>query len=402
MGMPKLNDAPFLDPSDPNFSTRSEAVRRARAESWFARTPYGLAVLRYEEMKEMIMHPMLRQGSYRWPEHNGTSGLWSQWWKRIMLNVEGDDHKRLRKLGAPAFAPKLVSSLIPDFRALCDELISEFAPKGRCEFMGDFAEPYAARVICSLVGVSGDQWRELTDHAVEMGYALGVNYARDEPRVDAATEWFFDFARQVVEERRAHPREDFIGALISANADKDSLGDQELLDMIVLSIFGGIDTTRNQLGLAMATFLEHPEQWDILGNNPDLARQAVEEVMRVRPTVTWVTREAMEDFQYKGLEIPKGTTIHLFSEAAATDPEHFEAGFDITVKRKPHFGFGGGKHHCIGSPIARGDMTEALKMLSRRLRNPVPDGAAEWLPESGNTGPLSLPVRFDPEVCRDD
>ena len=400
--MPKLDEAQYLDLADPDFSVRSEAVRQAREKNWYARTPYGLAVLRYEEMKEMIMHPMLRQGSYRWPEHNGTSGLWSQWWKRIMLNVEGDDHKRLRKLGAPAFAPKLVSSLIPDFRALCDELISEFAPKGRCEFMGDFAEPYAARVICSLVGVSGDQWRELTDHAVEMGYALGVNYARDEPRVDAATEWFFDFARQVVEERRAHPREDFIGALISANADKDSLGDQELLDMIVLSIFGGIDTTRNQLGLAMATFLDHPEQWDILGSDPDLARQAVEEVMRVRPTVTWVTREAMEDIHYKGLEIPKGTTIHLFSEAAATDPEHFEAGFDITVKRKPHFGFGGGKHHCIGSPIARGDMTEALKMLSRRLRNPVPDGPAEWLPDSGNTGPLSLPVSFDPEVRRDD
>lgn len=397
MGIPKLDDAPFLDPSDPKFSTRSDEVRQARAKSWFARTPYGLAVLRYEEMKDLIMHPLLRQGSYRWPEHNGTAGLWSQWWKRIMLNVEGADHARLRKLGAPAFAPKLVKSLVPEFQALCGELISGFAPAGKCEFMSDFAEPYAARVICSLVGVQGDQWRELTYIAVEMGFALGVNYARDEPRVDAATERLFAFSRQVVDERRIHPRDDFIGALINANADKDSLSDQELHDMIVLSIFGGIDTTRNQLGLAMAVFLDHPDQWEILGDNPDLARQAVEEVMRNRPTVTWITREAMEDFDYKGLSIPTGMTIHLFSESAATDPEHFAPGFDITLKRKPHFGFGGGKHHCIGSPIARGDMTEALKMLSQRLRHPVLDGTPGWLPDSGNTGPLKLPIRFETE-----
>lgn len=398
MGMPKIDDAPFLDPSDPDFSIRSEEVRRARAAGWYARTPYGLAVLRYEEMKDLIMHPLLRQGSYRWPEHNGTTGLWSQWWKRIMLNVEGEDHARLRKLGAPAFAPKLVKSLIPEFQSLCDELISGFETTGRCEFMADFAEPYATRVICSLVGLSHDEWRELADIAVDMGLAMGVTYARDEQTVDAATRRLFDYSERLVEERRANPKDDFIGALISANADKTSLSDQELYDMIVLTIFGGIDTTRNQLGLAMAMFVEHPDQWEILGNNPDLGRQAVEEVMRSRPTVTWVTREATEDFELNGLSIPAGTTIHLFSESAATDPEHFEPGFDITIKRKPHFGFGGGKHHCIGSPIARGDMTEALKMLSQRLRNPAYDGAPKWLPNSGNTGPLTLPIRFDARV----
>ena len=99
--MPKIDDAPFLDLLDPAFSIRSEDVRRAREQSWFARTPYGLAILRYDEMKAMIMHPLLRQGSYRWPEHNGTTGLWSQWWLRMMLNKEGADHMRLRKLGMP-------------------------------------------------------------------------------------------------------------------------------------------------------------------------------------------------------------------------------------------------------------------------------------------------------------
>lgn len=392
---PKLDDLPYLDLSDPAFSVRSEAVRRAREASWCARTPYGLAVLRYAEMKEMILHPLLRQGSYRWPAHNGTSGLWSQWWLRIMLNREGADHARLRRLATPAFAPRLVSGLVPEFQALADELISGFEGAGRCEFQKAFAQPYATRVICTLIGLSHAHATRLAELAVEMGYALGVTYAADEPRIDAATAEMFDFTRAVVAERRAAPRDDFIGALIAANADKDALNDQELLDMIVLAIFGGIDTTSSQLGLAIQAFLEHPEQWVLLGETPGLARQAVEEVMRTRPTVTWVTREAVADFEFHGIEIAKGTTLHLFSQSAASDPAHFDPGFDITRKRKPHFGFGGGKHHCIGSPIARGDMTEALKLLAQRLRNIAPDGAAEFLPDSGNTGPVRLPIRFD-------
>jgi len=165
--------------------------------------------------------------------------------------------------------------------------------------------------------------------------------------------------------------------------------------MIVLTIFGGIETTRNQLGLAMLSFIEHPEQWALLRARPELARQAVEEVMRTRPTITWVTREATEDFEYEGVRIAKGTTIHLFSESAGTDPEHFSEGFDIAAKRLPHFGFGGGRHHCIGSPIARGDMTEALRRLSQRLTNPALDGSPSFLPDSGNTGPVTLPIRFE-------
>lgn len=395
MAEPNTDSVPFLDPSDPGFSIRSQQVRSARAASWYARTPYGLAVLRYPQMKELILHPALRQGSYRWPDHNHASGDWAQWWKRIMLNREGEDHRRLRRLGQPAFAPRLVTALIPEFQALADDLIGGFEGRGKCEFMSEFAEPYATRVICTLIGLSQDRWRELADIAFEMGRALAVTYKQNEAAIDGATRQMMAFSRDLVEQRRNDPKDDFIGALIAANTDKDALSDQELLDMIVLTIFGGIETTRNQIGLAMQMFLEHPDQWQILREQPDLGRQAVEEVMRMRPTITWVTREATEDFTFQGVDIETGTTIHLFSESAGTDPEYFSDGFDITLKRQPHFGFGGGKHHCIGSPIARSDMTEALKLLATRLVNPVHDGPPEFLPDSGNTGPVTLPIRFD-------
>jgi cytochrome P450 len=136
--------------------------------------------------------------------------------------------------------------------------------------------------------------------------------------------------------------------------------------------------------------------------------------MRIRPTTTWVTREATADFTFDGLAIRAGTTLHLFCESAGTDPGPGDAGpgdagpgdaasgdavagFDITAgERRPHFGFGGGIHYCLGHYVARTDMCEALTVLARRLREPRPAGPAAWLPDSGNTGPVRLPIAFVP------
>ncbi|SDI06240.1 cytochrome P450 [Pseudomonas panipatensis] len=393
-----LEAAPYLDVSDPAFSIRSAEVMQAREQSWFARTPYGIAVLRYAEVNQLIRDQRLRQGSYAWPAHNNATGSFADWWMRMLLSQEGADHSRLRRLANPAFAPKLVKKLMPDFQQIADELIDGFIAKGSCEFVSEFAEPYATQVICLLLGLPRSEWRGLADLAVEMGLALGVTFKRDEARINAATDKLFGYARQAVSALKANGLgEDFLSSLVRANEEnKEALSDQELFDMIVLAIFGGIDTTRNQISLAMDTFLQHPAQWELLGNDPELARAAVEEVMRVRPTVTWVTREALEDFEYQGLQIKRGTTIHLFSQSAGSDPRAFEnAEFDITAKRQPHFGFGAGAHHCIGHFIARGDMTAALALLAQRVKHPVLAGEAEWLPDSGNTGATRLPIRFD-------
>ncbi|MCY1276959.1 Biotin biosynthesis cytochrome P450 [compost metagenome] len=391
-----LEAAPYLDVSDPTFSMRSAAVMQAREQSWFARTPYGIAVLRYDEVNKLLRDQRLRQGSYAWPAHNNATGSFADWWMRMLLSKEGADHSRLRRLANPAFSPKLVKQLMPEFQNIANELIDDFIADGKCEFVSAFAEPYATQVICLLLDLPRSEWRGLADLAVEMGLALGVTFKRDEARINAATDKLFGYARQAVEAaRRNGLGEDFLSNLVRAS-DEGTLSEQELYDMIVLAIFGGIDTTRNQISLALDTFLQHPQQWTLLGDDPELARAAVEEVMRVRPTVTWVTREALEDFEFQGLEIKKGTTVHLFSQAAGTDPRVFEnPGFDITAKRQPHFGFGAGAHHCIGHFIARGDMTAALALLAQRMKNPAYDGEPEWLPDSGNTGATRLPIAFD-------
>jgi len=389
-------DVAFLDLANPDFSIRSEAVREARERNWYARTPYGLAILRYKEMGSLLRDARLRQGSYRWPEHNNAMGLFADWWHRMLLNRVGADHDRLRRLVNPAFSPRLVAPLLPRFEAIADEIIGAFARRGRCEFMSEFAEPYATRVICELLELPHDRWRDLADAAAGMGLALGVTYAANQEKINAATARMFDYARELVDDHRATPRDDFVGNLIKANENKETLNDDELADMIVLAISGGIDTTRNQLGLGMSIFIENPDQWRLLASNPELARNAVEEVMRLRPTTTWVTREALEDIEVNGLLIKKGTTLHLFAESAGTDPRaSLSPAIDITSEPARHYGFGAGPHYCLGQTVARADMTEAFRQLSQRLKNPVYDGVPSWLPDSGNTGPVKLPIKFD-------
>lgn len=398
MTTPALDDAPFLDITKPDFSMRSQEVADAREKSWYARTPYGVAILRYAEVAQLIRDKRLRQGSYAWPTHNNASGSWADWWLRIMLNKEGADHIRLRKLANPAFSPKLVKVLRPEFQNLANELIDAFATSGECEFVRDFAEPYATRVICLLLGADQGDWEYLVDLAMQMGMALGTTYEEDQGQINAATDEMFAYSRRIVADLKAKGLDDsFVASLVRANEESaDALSEEELYDMIVLAIFGGIDTTRNQIGLGMDTFIKHPDQWALLGDRPELARAAVEEVMRVRPTVTWVTRETLEDVKHQGLTIPAGTTVHMFSQAAGSDPRAFDhPGFDITLERKNHFGFGLGPHHCIGHFIARGDMTEAFALLAQRLRNPRYAAEPKFLRDSGNTGPITMPLAFD-------
>ena len=388
---------PYLDFSDPSFAVHSEQVHAARAQSWYARTNYGLAVLRAEEVRKLLKDRRLRQGSATWPAHNGVDrGPFVDWWSAALLNLEGEDHTRIRRLLNPAFAPRSIDRLVPRFRALAEELIAGFAPAGRCEFMSEFAEPYAGRVIAIILGIPEREWRSIAAWSADLGLGLTVDVATELDRVEAALEGLYGFADELIAERTPSPGDDFVSVLVEAHHGEDRLSADELRVALVLLMFGGMDTTRNQLGLAIQTFLDHPDQWRLLAERPELGRQAVEEVMRVSPTITWVTREACEDFEFGGLPIAAGTTLHLLTESAGTDPQRFgEAAFEISVKRPRHFGFGAGIHHCIGHYLARTDLAEALPVLARRLRNLRLESEVRSLPPSGNTGPMNLPLAFD-------
>lgn len=392
-----LADAPFLDAASPAFSIRSDAVRRARALSWFARTPYGLAVLRHKQVGELLNHPALIQGSHNWPALNGVpEGAFADWWCKTILVTEGDDHWRVRRLVNPAFSPQVVRALMPEFERISVELAEGFVDRGQCDFMEEFADPYAARVLCLLLGLPEEEAGFILHNAAEMGLALGVNYRAEIERVETATQALSDHVAKVLEERRKRPGADILSRMVQATEGGDRLTPDELHNLALMLIFAGVDTTRNQLGLGIAMFIDHPEQWQALAADPSLDMAAATEVMRMRPTITWVTRLATRNFEYGGITIREGTVLHLYSESAGTDPAVFgEAPFDITAPRARNYGFGGGIHHCLGNIVARNDMAVAYRILAARIGPPRAAGMATWLADSGNTGPISLPIAFE-------
>lgn len=393
-----LEDAPFLDVANPAFSIRSEPVRKAREASWYARTPYGLAVLRHKEMGALLTHDSLIQGSHNWPALNGVDeGVFAQWWNTSILVTEGEDHWRLRRLVNPAFSPKVVKGLTPEFERISHELADGFVGRGACDFMAEFADPYASRVLCLLLGLPESEAEFILRTSSTMGLALGVTYKARIDEIETATVELYDYIDAVLAERRKAPGDDILSILVTASDGEDRLSGEELRNLALMLAFAGVDTTRNQLGLGISLFCDHPAQWAALAADPGLDMAAAGEVMRMRPTITWVTREAIEDFDYGGIRIEKGTVLHLYSESAGTDPDVMGAApFDITVKHARNFGFGGGIHHCLGNLVARNDMAVAYRVLAGRIGAPRLDGTPEWLADSGNTGAVSLPIAFDP------
>lgn len=224
--------------------------------------------------------------------------------------------------------------------------------------------------------------------------AFGPAIVAELPRIEAAIKGIYAHVDKVLAEDNAS--DTTIGELIAAQ-QRDGLSVDELRALIAALIFGGMDTTKMQLGLAMDLFATHPDQWQKLADDPTLASNAVEESLRQAPTVTWITRLATRDFEYRGMEFPEGTTIHLLTYPAGTDPLVLDdQSFDIEIERTPHLVFGGGAHHCLGHFLARMDMGVALPTLARRMPDLRLAAPARKLPNSGLTGTTELRLAFTP------
>ena len=385
---------PYLDLEASGFSTRSSEVAVAREAEWCARTPYGLAVLRYREAGQLIRDRRLRQGSYAWPETTGLTGSFAEFWTRSLISMQGVRHRQVRSIAERALSRERVEGLVPAFKTIASELADGFTPDGENEFMDAFATPFASRAICALLGTEPGSWKQIAADASALGLSMGIGCKQHEKTINDACDRLMELARHLVRVVRQDSGQDtYVARLVDGFSQDQSLNEQCLLDLVVITIFGGVDTTRSQLGSAMVLFAENPEQWELIRKNPDLITNAIEETIRHRPATTWVTREALKSFEFGGVNIRRGETLHLLVHASALDPEITQIeGFDVQARRRTHFGFGGGAHHCLGHLVARTDIASALHVLTRRLRTIALRRPPQWLPETGNTGPVQVPL----------
>lgn len=385
-------DLPFLDLTATGFSTRSPEVLAARTAAPFARTPFGIAVLRHHEAGLILRDRRLRQGSHNWPDLQDLQGSFAGFWRRSIISQEGAAHKALRHVAMAALSADFVSGLKPDFRVVAEGLVAKMPRDETIEFISDFSEPFAGLAITRLLGLPDADATALAHDASRLGLAMGIGAKAQEPVFNAACDRLMGLADHLIARvREGEDRTHFVARLVGGAGD---LSDQELRNLIVIAIFGGVDTTRAQLGFAIGLFIEHPAEWQALRDDPGLIPNAIEEVIRTRPTTTWATRQALEDLEISGTTIRRGEVVHVLVHASGRDPAVVaDQRFDIQVPRKIHFGFGGGAHHCLGQFVARTDMAEALAVLAENWRSITWDGTPEWLPDSGNTSPVSLPIR---------
>ena len=381
---------------DSAFPFGSPEVRAAADANWWARTPIGIAVLRYQECLALLRDRRLRQGSLDTVAAYGvTSGAFVETLRTTLLTAEGKAHQRQRRLVSAAFTQRSVDVLRPFMRAKAHELIDGFVGNGRCEFITAFADPYPAWVIAELLGIPTERFDAFYGWATDIGLGFSPAAAAEQNRIDTAVIGLSACCDELVMQRCEHPSDDLVSTLIAAETDDQRLTPDEIRALLSALVIAGQDTTRNQLGLAMTTFTQYPEQWRLLARRPELASTAVEELMRVNPVIPVITRLATEDFTFQGVDIPAGTHVALFIATANTDPNTFgDAPFDITAQRATQLAFGGGIHYCLGNWLARAEMREALPILASRLGDIALDGPVVSRPHLGITGPSTLPMRF--------
>ena len=396
----QIPKVPFV--MDQQRSDRHALLREIAKESWLARTDIGYSVLTYDAVMGILRDKRWHSATGMVAQLQGITDEAFLGRRQVsILNAEGDVHVRLRRLVAPAFSPRSADRLRPFMRETVNSLLDPFTASGKAEVVRDICEPYPIPIICELLGAPKEDWRLFSRLASEILLIFSDNLAENMSVFLAAQQELEKYTEGLIEKRRSVPADDLITDLIAAEEAGDKLNTEELTMMVDAVIIGGTDTTRNQLGLALALFAEYPEQWALLGKDPSLAQRAVEEVLRFSGAVGGTIRFASEDIEYNGVLFPKGTFMSTSMSTGNYDKSVFPTPetFDITREPvgQPHLSLGAGIHYCLGASLARAELQEAFTMLSQRMLNLELDGPVVYKPSGiGIFGPASLPVKFTP------
>ncbi len=377
------------------------AIRRARAQHWLARTPLGFMLSDYRDAVAVLRDRRFHSALSLIPQMAGLEpDSYMQSRRRSILSMEGDEHARLRRLVAPAFTPVSTDRLRPFMRDVISGLVDDVVAQGRCEFVSDICEPYPIPIICELLGAPKEDWKLFSEWATDIFKIFNQDLAADLPAIERASGELEAYVLAMIEQRRSRPTDDLLSTLIAIEEAGDRLSSDELVMLTEAVLMAGTDTTRNQLGCSVALLTEHPDQWALLADRPELAPRAVEESMRYLGAVRGTVRVASEDIEYRDVLFPAGTIVSVALAGANMDSTVFASPdiFDITCERDAlQMTFGSGIHFCMGAALARAELQEALPLLARRLPDLVGDGPVEWKPSTfGIWGPARLPLRFTP------
>ncbi|MFF3544050.1 cytochrome P450 [Streptomyces platensis] len=310
-----------------------------------------------------------------------------------ILGMDPPDHTRLRTLVAKAFTVRQVEKLRPQVKQLAGELLDELEAAGPpADLVDRYALPIPVAVICRMLGVPAEdrpRFRVWSDAALSTSSLTAAEF-------DANMEELRAYMRQLIEEHRRAPRDDLMTALIDARDVNDRLSEVELVDLCVGILVAGHETTATQIPNFVLALLDHPGQLALLRERPELIGGAVEELLRFVPLGSGASqpRYATEDVEVGGTLVRAGTPVLVAVGAANRDALRFDAPGKLDISRTgiQHLGFGHGVHHCLGAPLARLELQEAIGALITRFPDLRLAGDVVWKSEMLVRGPRVMPV----------
>lgn len=323
-----------------------------------------------------------------------------------MQYYDPPDHTRLRSLVSKAFTPPMLENMRQRIQDIVNDLLNPVVARGQMDAIKDFAYPLPAIVVGELLGVPAadrDQYKHWADDIAAFLEGISPTFPAVARQAQRSMLAQTAYLRDLFAKRRQHPQEDLISALVAVEEQGDVLSEAELFGMCVFVLNAGHETTTGLIGNGLLALLQHPDQMQMLKNDPALVGTAVEEFLRYDGSIQRISRVAVQDFELGGKPIKRGQRIWAMQGAANRDPAQFSDPdrLDITRQKNKHVGFGYGVHHCLGAPLARLETQIAFNTMLRRLPGlRLTAESLEWWEGVSLRTLVALPVAFGNEPKR--
>ncbi len=323
----------------------------------------------------------------------------------IPLGLDGEQHRKYRRLLDPVFAPKRIAPLEAKIRQLANEIIDQFVDNGEVDAYHAWCEPLPSTIFLSVMGLPMSDRDNFISFKNRILGTADPSLSADEvmaQRMEAVA-WIQSYFMQDLDlrEREAVPRDDMIGWLLTTEVDGDRLTREDVLDILGLLMIAGLDTVAASLACFLSYFARHADQRARIVDDRALLPSAIEELMRFESPVTEGMRRVLVDITLpSGTVLPAGSWVMISWSAANLDPDAFPNPLDVDLERSPnaHIGFASGFHRCLGSHLARMEMRAALDVWHDRIPNYqiAPDVELSY---SGNPrAPHQLPLVWPPRI----
>ena len=320
--------------------------------------------------------------------------------RAMFIGMDPPKHDRLKALFQAGFTPKRIAAHENEIREIVIKVLDRLEGRESCDLVTDVAQPAVSRVIGSFMGIPEEDdaaWANL------MNMALAASDPDFSPSADNIEEVIQEAIQQVfarcgamIAERRENPTDDLTSVLVHAEVEGQRLEEHEIVMGFFLLVAAGNDSTKATYSSAMRALMEHPDQRQLLLEDPSLIPSAVEEALRMFPAFAHFRRTATKDTELGGRQIKEGDKVVMWYASSNRDETRYEDPDHFDVRRNPdHQAFGaGGRHFCLGTALARLELKILLEETLARYPDMELTGAPTFI-ESGFLNQLkSLPVRL--------